>query len=61
MNCCDDKCHEGHNCPIRSTFKLPIQYAEPEPIGSDWVDMAMLSVAAGLLVFIGFVIGRAWG
>lgn len=55
---CNQNCNQGRNCNCNP---LPVQYAEPEPIGSDWVDMAMLTAAAAVLVLIGFVIGRAFG
>lgn len=63
MNCCDQNCHQGRDCPIRALHAThrADQQAEPERIGNDWIDMTMLSVAAALLVFVGFTIGRAWG
>lgn len=72
MNCCDQDCHQGRDCPIRATRRvragqpapeLPVQFAEPEPdqeFGFDWVDFAILGGALAVVFTLGFGLGRAW-
>ena len=46
MSCCDYKCDQGRNCPVRTAKEMAITEPEPLPLGT-WESIG----AYGLMVF----------